>query len=174
MSDLWVFGYGSLMWRPDFDYIARERARIDAAHRSLCVYSWVHRGTKERPGLVFGLDEGGACEGIAYRVAAEKREETIAYLRAREQVTGVYLEVERPVTLSNATQVEALTYVVDRDHPQYAGRLSLEDRLRIVRGATGLSGPNPDYVLNTVAHLDELGIVDEEMRALSRALAVVA
>ncbi|MPZ12707.1 MAG: gamma-glutamylcyclotransferase, partial [Kiloniellaceae bacterium] len=125
-ADLWVFGYGSLMWRPDFTYLDRVEGLLVGAHRALCIYSFVHRGTPERPGLVLGLDRGGACRGIAYRVAAEKRDDTIAYLRAREQVTAVYLETYRPVWLAGdpKRRVQAVCYVADRRHPQYAGRLS--------------------------------------------------
>src|SRR5687768_13930981 len=98
-EDLWVFGYGSLMWNPGFDYLERAEGLLIGAHRALCIYSWVHRGTPERPGLVLGLDRGGACRGIVFRVAAAKRDDTIAYLRAREQATSVYLEAYRPVWL---------------------------------------------------------------------------
>src|SRR5512136_2387651 len=119
-EDLWVFAYGSLMWRPDFPFVERREARLIGAHRSLCVYSFVHRGTPERPGLVLGLDRGGACRGLAFRVAAADRAATIAYLREREQATAVYLEVLRNVTLLGKPEqrIEALTYVVDRGHPQ--------------------------------------------------------
>src|SRR5450755_4564103 len=143
-GDLWVFGYGSLMWRPGFDYIERVPARLIGEHRALCVYSFVHRGTPEKPGLVLGLDRGGACRGIAFRVAATKRAETVAYLRAREQVTSVYREVMRSVWLqSDARQrVSALTYVVDRGHVQYAGRLSLIEQFRLVQQGHGRSGNN--------------------------------
>src|ERR1700757_5129003 len=100
-DDLWVFGYGSLIWRPGFEFIERVPARLIGEHRALCVYSFVHRGTPEKPGLVLGLDRGGACRGVAFRVAAEKRAATVAYLRAREQVTSVYREVKRSVWLED-------------------------------------------------------------------------
>src|SRR5262245_41671716 len=84
-DDLWVFGYGSLMWRPGFEFIEQVPARLIGEHRALCVYSFDHRGTPEKPGLVLGLDRGGACRGIAFRVAMAQRDFTIEYLRAREQ-----------------------------------------------------------------------------------------
>src|ERR1700742_2372184 len=94
-GELWVFGYGSLMWRPGFEFIEQVPARLIGEHRALCVYSFDHRGTPEKPGLVLGLDRGGACRGIAFRVASGQRSELAAYLRAREQVTSVYREVKR-------------------------------------------------------------------------------
>src|ERR1700750_1382885 len=100
-GDLWVFGYGSLMWRPGFEFIEQVPARLIGEHRALCVYSFVHRGTPEKPGLVLGLDRGGACRGIAFRVAEENRSSTVEYLRAREQTTNVYREVTRSVWLGN-------------------------------------------------------------------------
>ena len=108
--------------------LERVPARLIGLHRALCVFSLVHRGTPEKPGLVLGLDRGGMCRGIAYRVAAAKREKTIAYLRGREQVTSVYLETMRRIELEDEArrQVRALTYVVDRGHVQYAGRLSVD------------------------------------------------
>lgn len=160
MGDLWVFGYGSLMWKPGFEFEDKRPALLRGAHRSLCVYSWVHRGTQDRPGLVFGLDRGGACRGMAFRVKAERAEATIAYLRAREQVTMVYLEAHRRIAFADGSTTTAVTYVVNRSHPQYAGMLPLDHQLELVRGAVGQSGANPEYVLNTASHLGELGIHD--------------
>lgn len=168
-DDLWVFAYGSLMWRPGFDHLERMPARLTGLHRSLCVYSFVHRGTPERPGLVLGLDRGGACRGIAYRVAAGKRADTLSYLRQREQATKVYIEAMRNVTLMDhdRRQVSALVYLVDRGHPQYAGKLSADQQLHHIRQAHGKSGANPEYVLATVAELESFGCRDENLRRLA-------
>jgi glutathione-specific gamma-glutamylcyclotransferase len=171
-GDLWVFGYGSLMWRPGFDFIEQIPARLIGEHRALCVYSFVHRGTPEKPGLVLGLDRGGACRGIAFRVPEQRRDETIAYLRAREQVTSVYREVVRSVWLENDARqrVSALTYVVDRGHVQYAGRLSLHEQLSHVRQGHGQSGANRDYVTSTVKAIEAQGLRDAQLHRLAMML----
>ena len=171
-EDLWVFGYGSLIWRPGFDHLERHPARLIGAHRALCVLSHVHRGTPERPGLVLGLDFGGACRGVAYRVAARQRAEVIAYLRAREQVTSVYRETLRSVTLLTGpqTRVNALVYMIDRGHKQYAGRLDLAAQLHLVRQGHGQSGQNRDYVLATVQALEGLGLYDRDLHLLAEKL----
>src|SRR5512141_600119 len=168
-GDLWVFGYGSLMWRPGFDALERRQARLVGAHRALCVYSFVHRGTPEKPGLVLGLDRGGACRGIAFRVAEKHRADTIAYLRAREQVTSVYREVMRSVWLENEPRqrVSALAYVVDRGHVQYAGRLSPAEQLRHVLQGHGQSGANREYVLSTVKAIEAEGFRDPQLHQLA-------
>jgi glutathione-specific gamma-glutamylcyclotransferase len=168
-GDLWVFGYGSLMWRPGFDILERVPARLLGMHRALCVFSFVHRGTPERPGLVLGLDRGGMCRGVAFRVAAAARDKTIAYLRAREQVTSVYLETMRRIELEDAArrQVRALCYIVDRGHVQYAGRLTLAESLHYVRQGHGHAGPNRDYVLETVRALEALGYRETELHLLA-------
>ncbi len=171
-QDLWVFAYGSLIWRPGFAFAERVPARLIGAHRALCVFSHVHRGTPQHPGLVLGLDHGGACKGVAYRVAAAARAETIAYLRAREQVTHVYRESMRAVWLDGAParRVSALCYVVDRGHPQYAGALSSEAQLQLIRQGQGRSGANRDYVLETVKALESLGCRDRGLHLLAQAL----
>jgi cation transport protein ChaC len=171
-EDLWVFGYGSLMWRPGFPYLERIPARLLGVHRALCVYSFVHRGTPEKPGLVLGLDRGGTCRGIAYLVAATDRGATIAYLREREQVTAVYLETSRRITLATAPprDVTALVFLVDRSHPQYAGRLDIERQVHLVRQGHGRSGANRDYVLSTVAEIEAQGCHDSELHAVAERL----
>ncbi len=168
-GDLWVFGYGSLMWRPGFEFIERLPARLIGEHRALCVYSFVHRGTPEKPGLVLGLDRGGACRGVAFRVAEKNRAATIDYLREREQVTSVYREVKRSVWLENEARqrVSALVYVVDRGHVQYAGRLSPADQLRHVLQGRGQSGVNRDYVLATVQAIEAEGFRDQQLHRLA-------
>jgi len=171
-ADLWVFGYGSLMWRPGFEFLERRHARVIGAHRALCVYSFVHRGTPQRPGLVLGLDRGGNCRGIAYRVAAAKRAATIDYLRAREQVTLVYREAYRAIWLDDDPQqnVRAVCYMVDRGHRQYAGRLPLDRQLHFVRQGHGRSGNNRDYVLATVKEIEAQGYRDDGLHMLAEKL----
>jgi len=166
MQTFWVFGYGSLMWRPGFDFAFRERARIHGFHRSLCIFSHVHRGTPSRPGLVMGLDRGGSCDGIAYGVPIAEKENTLAYLRAREQVTMVYRELSCRVRLAHGEQVDAVTYVADRSHPQYAGKLPIDDLIALVLQGEGQSGTCRDYVLSTFAHLREMSIHDGTLEML--------
>jgi cation transport protein ChaC len=171
-GDLWVFAYGSLMWRPGFEFLERRPARLVGAHRALCVYSFVHRGTPSRPGLVLGLDRGGNCRGIAYRVAGERRDGTLGYLRAREQATLVYRESWRAVWLDDDPQqtAHALCYIVDRGHRQYAGRLTLERQLHFVRQGHGRSGNNRDYVLATVNEIERQGYRDAQLHLLAERL----
>jgi len=171
-SVLWVFGYGSLMWRPGFEYVDRQPARLLGAHRALCVFSHVHRGTPEQPGLVLGLDHGGSCRGIAFRIESKKQDATIQYLREREQVTSVYRETTRAILLLERPDenVRALCYLVDRSHVQYAGALSRERQLELVRQGHGRSGVNRDYVLATAKELDALGIRDATLEWLAARL----
>jgi cation transport protein ChaC len=168
--DLWIFGYGSLMWRPGFPHLRAVHARLDRVHRAFCVYTVHHRGTPERPGLVLGLDRGGTCEGIAFQVAPEHEAATLAYLQEREYGGGTYpyREAHLPVTLleEGRPQVTALTFIVDRRDRSYAGRLPLAAQARLIRGAEGISGGNVDYLFNTVRHLAELGIRERELDRL--------
>lgn len=158
--ELWIFGYGSLMWRPGFAFAEVRRARVDGYSRSFCVYSVHHRGVEGRPGLVLGLDRGGSCVGLAYRVAAEDAAATLDYLRSREQVNGVYRETRMTVQLLDGEkrQVFGVTYVVERAHPSYVRCMRLRDQAELIRTAEGLSGQNVAYLVNTWAHLENLGI----------------
>ncbi|MGV8939126.1 MAG: gamma-glutamylcyclotransferase [Allorhizobium sp.] len=171
MDEFWVFGYGSLMWNPGFPYLERVHARANGYRRALCVRSWVHRGTRERPGLVLGLDRGGSCIGVAFKVEAGDWDSTVDYLRARELVTHVYVERTMPVLLSGGRRVTALTYVVDRHHRQYAGAITIAEAAETVHQAVGQSGPNRDYVDNTLAHLREMGIRDRWLEEVSADIA---
>jgi cation transport protein ChaC len=170
MGDFWVFGYGSLIWRPGFAHVETRRARLFGFRRSLCVRSFVHRGTPERPGLVLGLDRGGSCVGLAFRAPAELRGEVLAYLRERELVTSVYLERTLPIRLANGGLADAVTYIVDRAHVQYAGSLDEAEAASIVSGSVGQSGPNEEYVFNTLQHLEALGIKDHWLEAVGKRL----
>ena len=168
MEHYWIFGYGSLMWRPGFAHVRSEPARVHGYHRSLCVYSYVHRGTPEEPGLVLGLDRGGSCHGMAFQVAPDRWEETLAYLRAREQVTSVYLEKQKNIRLLQSNSVvEAVTYVVDRSHRQYAGVLDDSALEQHVRQGQGVSGHCAEYVMNTLTHLRDMNIHDPALERLA-------
>jgi cation transport protein ChaC len=166
--DLWLFAYGSLMWRPGFAFEEARRARLTGFRRCFCIYSVHHRGTRERLGMVLGLDRGGVCEGIAYRIAAPRVAETLSYLRARELINGVYREALVPVELEQHPPVEvmALAFIVERAHPSYARQLPLATQARLIRGGKGVSGANLDYLVSTVRHLHELGIRERELERL--------
>jgi cation transport protein ChaC len=170
--DLWIFAYGSLMWRPGFEAEEVVHARLVGWRRSFCIYSRFHRGSDRRPGLVLGLDRGGMCEGIAFRVSANNARQTLRYLREREQVGSVYREALVPVTLltGERPEVMALAFLVERAHPSYAGDLPLAEQAHVIRGGIGRSGNNIDYLASTLAHLAALGIRE---RPLERLQAIV-
>jgi cation transport protein ChaC len=153
-----VFGYGSLMWRPDFPYIDIVPAALHGYHRAFCIRSTHYRGTRENPGLVLGLDRGGMCHGRMFRVKPEHAQETADALHARELVTGVYEPRWLKLRLENGRIATALAYVADRKHPQYAGKLDVPEIARRIRRAIGRTGSNVEYLRNTVLHLEEMGI----------------
>jgi cation transport protein ChaC len=169
----WVFGYGSLIWRPGFDFVSSQPATLTGMHRRLCIYSHRHRGTRERPGLVFGLVRGGSCRGVAFEVDTAKWDAVHAYLNEREMDSGIYLEATRILSLADGRRVAALAYVVDETHAQYAGRLEIAEQLRLVRAGVGEAGANPEYVLETARHLQALGIRDRNLAELVDALGSV-
>jgi len=165
-GDLWVFGYGSVMWRPGFEHLDRRAGRVHGYHRSLCVWSWVHRGTQTRPGLVLGLDIGGSCHGIAYRIAADDKAAVADYLYRRELVTDGYEAILHRVYLDGGA-VNALTFRANRRHPQYAGKLDHGAAAETVRRAQGVSGANPDYVASAVKELQAMGIDDHALHRIN-------
>jgi cation transport protein ChaC len=166
----YVFGYGSLIWNPGFDFLSSRKALLRGAHRSLSIYSHRHRGTPERPGLVFGLSRGGSCLGVAFEVDPANWDQVFAYLEHREQDRGVYRTEYRHVELAGGGRVRALTYLVNEEHPQFAGRLSVAAQVELIRAGTGESGPNTEYVRNTAQHLLSLGIRDRMLDEIVAAL----
>ncbi|MDX7952957.1 gamma-glutamylcyclotransferase [Lichenihabitans sp. Uapishka_5] len=171
-TPLWIFAYGSLMWHPGFPFAERQRAVLRGYHRALCIWSHHWRGTVAVPGLVFGLDRGGHCTGVAYRIALEEAAAVLEAVRRRELVTNVYREALATTELADGRTLQAIAYLADPDHPQYAGRLGSAAILTSVRAASGIAGPNRDYVLNTQAHLTELGVDDPALTALCDNLTV--
>lgn len=168
---MWLFGYGSLMWRPGFDFAERRRATLHGRRRALCVRTVHHRGTAARPGLVMGLTPGGSCTGIAYRIAAENAETVAAYLRKRElDHYPVYRECAVAIELDDGREVSATTYLPRAGHPDFLPGLDLEEQLAIVRRAAGVSGSNADYVLSAARALRSLGIEEPGLFAVEARL----
>lgn len=167
-SAMWVFGYGSLIWNPEFPVAERRIARAQGWRRSFCMRSIHHRGSIADPGLVLALDqaEGGFCDGVAFRVEPGAEGETLAALRERELVSSAYLERTLPLITAQGP-VDALTFVIDPDHAQYCGGLGLEEQAQIIARAQGGRGPNRDYLWSTAAHLTELGVGDAELEWLA-------
>ena len=168
----WVFGYGSLIWRPGFASTSQQQASMPGVHRRLCVYSYRHRGTEAQPGLVFGLVHGGSCRGMAFEVSEAEWPEVHAYLSEREMDRGVYREATRPMVLADGRRVQGLVFLVDETHAQFAGRLTVDEQVRLVRRGVGESGPNPEYVLETARYLHALGIRDRGLDEVVAALRV--
>jgi cation transport protein ChaC len=173
-GDLWVFGYGSLMWDPGFAHVDVRPAKLWGWHRALCVLSILNRGTKERPGLALGLARGGSCAGRVFRVTAGKVSETLEYLRVRELATNVYDAMKLAVRLDDGQRLPALVFITRTDHPQYVSGLSVEAQARIVVQGQGCYGSSLDYVRNVVRHLDEIGIADGPLHRVLAAAEALA
>jgi cation transport protein ChaC len=164
-ADLWLFAYGSLIWDPGFPFEEARPARLAGYHRDFCLYSMRYRGTPERPGLVLGLDRGGVCRGIAYRVAGANITGVMDYLWQREMLNNSYHCRDVAITIATG-RVRARTFVIDRAHPNYTGKLSLERTAELIVQGHGQRGSNRAYLENTVRHLDQLGIPDRRLHAL--------
>jgi glutathione-specific gamma-glutamylcyclotransferase len=168
LSNLWVFAYGSLIWRPGFDFAERQLARLDGFRRCFSMTSIHYRGTPEVPGLVLSLDSDstGRCDGIAYRVEEASAPAVLDYLRERELISYAYVERQVQVSLSDGRIVPALAYVSNPGHPQYCGGLDLAEQAAMIARASGSMGANADYLRSTVASLETLGLHDPDLGAL--------
>lgn len=168
-NDLWVFGYGSLLWRTGFEYVDSKVATLRGFSRSFCMSSIHYRGTSDAPGLVLALDadKEAECQGVGFRVAPDLVQETMDYLRERELISLAYVEQTHEIDFQDGGSATAVCYVMDPAHPQYEGGLTLENQAAIIAVARGSAGPNDEYLFNTAAHLIELGILDPDMEYLS-------
>lgn len=175
-KNMWVFGYGSLLWNPGFAVAESAKAHLPGYSRSFCMRSIHHRGTDEQPGLVLALDEQpqSGCEGVAMRVHTDEVDETLVYLRERELVSSAYLEKTLQIRLQDGRLVSAVTYVIDPDHVQYCGGLPLEEQAQIIAKAVGGRGPNTEYLFNTAQHLAEMGVMDADMQWLQARVRVLS
>jgi cation transport protein ChaC len=171
-GDLWVFGYGSLMWSPCFDYTQKALGRAHGYHRALCILSTRYRGTQRKPGLVVGLCRGGSCWGMAYRIHAPRLQRALARLWYREMPRRVYQPRLIPVRIKRRT-VRALAFVADPTHPSFMRELDLHGRARLVAQGIGIRGPCVDYIRNTLDHMHDIGVRDPHLeRVLHAALAL--
>ena len=164
-TDLWVFGYASLIWRPEFDAVEQRPATVYGWHRALEMRSNVNRGTPECPGLVFALVGGGSCRGIAYRIERERGDVELERLWAREMPNGVYDAKWLPCRTEQGP-VRALAFTLSRASPSYVGPLLDSQMLAVLRTACGRFGTTLDYLLGTAASLRGCGIRDREIERL--------
>ena len=164
-QDLWVFGYASLIWRPEFEAIEQHRTRVVGWHRALKMWSRVNRGSPERPGLVFALLPGGSCQGLVWRVPASQAQDTIGRLWAREMPIPVYTPRWLPCPTPNGP-VRALAFTLSRSHPSHTGTLDPDTYREIFAGACGRFGTTLDYARETLTALRRHGIEDRALAAL--------
>jgi cation transport protein ChaC len=170
-GDLWVFGYGSLMWSPCFRYRESRLARIHGYHRALCILSTRYRGTRLKPGLVMGLCRGGSCWGMAFRVASREVPDTLRRLWEREMPRRTYAPGLVAVRLPGGRMVRALAFLADPEHPSYVRELDLHGRARLVAQGIGQRGACIEYIRNTLDHMHDVGVRDPHLeRVLHAAL----
>jgi len=173
-ESVWIFAYGSLMWDREFLRIAAEPALLHGYHRRFCIYSYDYRGTRTRPGLTLGLDRGGTCRGMVFRLPPEGVAEAIDTLWSREMTAPRVYDMRRLPVRTAGGRILAFAFTVRRDHPDYAGRLTLEQTAQIIAGAAGRRGTNRDYLADTLRHLAHLGFADERLVRLVERVRVLA
>ena len=166
-SDVWLFGYGSLVWNPLVHHRERRVARLHGFHRSFCLWSHVNRGSLQKPGLVLALDSGGSCHGVAFRIAGHHAAEELRLLWRREMVLGAYSPRWTTVEAGNET-LKAIAFFVNRDHANYAGKLSLETVIKTLVSTRGTLGTPVEYLLETVRGLVEHGVRDPYLLELRK------
>jgi cation transport protein ChaC len=172
-GDLWIFGYGSLMWSPDFRYAEKSVGLLRGYHRALCILSTRYRGTARRPGLVMGLCRGGSCWGMAFRIPARRVAGVLGRLWRREMIRRVYEPRLVPLRIGRGRRVRALTFVADAGHPQFARELDLQGRAQLVAQGVGQRGRCTEYIRKTLEHMYELGVTDPHLaRVLETAEAI--
>ena len=160
------------MWRPDFAFEEARRARLSGWHRRFCIVSRYYRGSAENPGLLLGLDRGGVCEGVAYRIGAGKARAVLSYLRVREQISGVYREARVAIDIhagedgAQPARQTAVAFLAEPAHPSFMERLPMAQQARIIANARGSTGSNFEYLANTVAELKRMGIRERELERL--------
>jgi cation transport protein ChaC len=169
---VWIFAYGSLMWNPELRFDEALPARVHGYHRSFCLYSPEYRGTREKPGLVLGLDRGGSCRGIAYRLAEATLADEIDLLWARE-MTGFVYHMTPMKMVTERGPAAGYAFTVRRDSSDYAGRLPHEEVARVIATSRGDRGTGRDYLANTVRHLEQLGIADGALHRIERLVAAL-
>jgi len=165
-GDLWVFGYGSLMWAPGFSHKQSAMGRAHGFHRALCILSNRYRGTSEQPGLVVGLCRGGSCWGMAFRVPAPQVRRVVGALWRREMLNNVYIPTMLSVDIGRRRRIRALAFVADTAHRQFVREMELDERARLVAQGIGQRGRCVDYIRNTLEHMAALGLRDPHLERI--------
>lgn len=166
-GDIWVFGYGSLLWNPLLNFAGQKRATLQGWHRSFCMRIIAGRATVSTPGRMLALEPGGSTQGVAFRLTEQVAREELILLWVREMPTGAYRPVWAPIAMDDGTHATALVFVAEPDHPLYEKDASVEAVTRHISGASGPMGSNAEYVHKLNNALCESGFVDEYIGALS-------
>jgi len=165
-DNFWVFGYGSLMWRPGFTFVESVPAALEGFARDMCLLSIHYRGTREKPGMVCGLSPGGECQGLAFRIVPDHVKSVVDYLDERELISYIYIPRHLPILLKSGQRVVARAYVADSNHEQFAGYWPEERKIAHIAQGVGSEGSSVDYLANIVRHLRDLEIADEKLETL--------